>query len=197
MRRGTKIYEAVYFHIELDVRTGIIRLSRTSRAYESLVDVGLSHAAVHERLWDLRGRHLVLLLDLRAAPPRNDPEFEEALVASRRELFSFFDRVAILVRTAAGMMQLTRMVRSDGGGAGVFHDEEKAIDYLLDRPEPVGGRWRRPSHQGEAPRGARGSNAPSEAPPADGAPPAAAPDAAVAGGPSSALGSGGTGDGRG
>jgi hypothetical protein len=83
-------------------------------------------------------RTLGLLVDLRSAPSRNDPEFEETVKDFRQALFSIFQRASILVRTATGKMQLTRHVRSDGGSTRVFDDEELAIEALRfvkgDRP---------------------------------------------------------------
>jgi hypothetical protein len=71
-----------------------------------------------------------MLVDLRAGPSRNDPEFEQLAKRFRHELFSIFRRSAVLVRMAAGLMQLSRYARSDGLGTGVFTSEAEAIAYL-------------------------------------------------------------------
>jgi hypothetical protein len=73
---------------------------------------------------------LRLLIDLRAAPGRNDPEFEQAMATRRQELMRGFPAVAILVQTPVGELQIARISREDGSSAKVFNDEAKAIAWL-------------------------------------------------------------------
>jgi hypothetical protein len=71
-----------------------------------------------------------VLVDLRASPPgRNDPEFEKSTEKFRASLGAY-ERFAILVRTAVGKLQLTRMSRETGRVAPVFMDEAEALAFL-------------------------------------------------------------------
>jgi hypothetical protein len=124
------IYESDYYRMELDARGGVLFLVRTAQAFENLDAVRAEQVAILDRLQMLVRRHLGLLVDLRRGPSRNDPAFEQAIKEFRVALFALFRRVAVLVRTATGRMQLTRHMRSDGGEAHVFDDERRAFDYL-------------------------------------------------------------------
>jgi hypothetical protein len=54
---------------------------------------------------------LALLIDARDAPARNDAEFEETFARARRPILAQFGRVAVLVRSAVGKLQVTRYAR--------------------------------------------------------------------------------------
>jgi hypothetical protein len=72
-----------------------------------------------------------ILVDLRGGPPgRNDPDFERATEAWRRQLATELERVAILVRTAAGKLHVQRLGREVGRAPGVFMDEAEAVAWL-------------------------------------------------------------------
>jgi hypothetical protein len=75
-------------------------------------------------------RRTRLLVDLRPAPPRNDPEFEAAMAKFRQRLLKDADRAVILVRTAVGALQAERLLREDGINVTVFQSEEDALAYL-------------------------------------------------------------------
>ncbi len=72
-----------------------------------------------------------MLIDLRSARGRNDPEFEKAMARHRPTMMRGFERVALLVETAIGAMQVTRHIAADGalGRVRVFSDEATALDY--------------------------------------------------------------------
>ena len=124
------VYAADYYCIDVDVRNGVYWLRRTATPIEDLRAAKAAHKGVIERLDTLPRRSFGLIVDLRDAPSRNDSDFEETVKAFRQQLFSLFQRSALLVRTATGKMQLTRHVRSDGGDTKVFDDERLAVDYL-------------------------------------------------------------------
>ena len=54
-------------------------------------------------------------------------------------MFSYFSRVAILLRTAVGVLQLERLQRTENNELPsipyqVFHDDEPAARAFLERP---------------------------------------------------------------
>jgi hypothetical protein len=70
-----------------------------------------------------------VLVDFRGGPPgRNDPEFERATDEVRRQM-ARFERVAILVRTAAGKLQALRLSPTSER-LQVFQDEGEARAFL-------------------------------------------------------------------
>ena len=89
-----------------------------------------AHADVVETLSMLSRRHFRLLVDLSPAPLRSDPEFESVIAPLRKAMFTGFARTAAVVRTAAGRMQVSRHLRSDGIDPHVYVDEEEARTYL-------------------------------------------------------------------
>jgi hypothetical protein len=72
-----------------------------------------------------------LLVDVREAPFRSDPEFERILAVYRPRFLSGFANVAILARTQVGKLQVARMAREDGVGVRIFDDESEAMSYLV------------------------------------------------------------------
>jgi hypothetical protein len=119
-----------YFVVESDSVNHLVVVRRTERAFETLDDATRAHEAVVEKLSMLSRRAFCLLVDLRSAPLRSDPEFEEAIAPVRKRLFSGFARTAVIVRTAAGRMQVSRHLRSDGVDPNVYVEENEAIAFL-------------------------------------------------------------------
>jgi hypothetical protein len=121
------IHENRYFtcHVGDD---GIVRLRRTPAAFESATEIETTLLAMIQAFAGMHG--LRLLLDLREGPMRNDPVFEAALGRHWPQVMKPFGPVAVLVRSAVGKLQVTRLGRQAGGAPAVFHDEKEALDYL-------------------------------------------------------------------
>ena len=73
-----------------------------------------------------------LLIDSRAAPGQNDPEFEKVFNRYRTRLLVDWQRSAVVVNTIPGQLQLQRHQR-EGLEADVFMDPDGAVDWLLKR----------------------------------------------------------------
>ena len=70
-----------------------------------------------------------LVIDSRAAPGRNDEDFEGGVVPLARRFSESFDRTAILVATPVGRLQAERLRRELGWDAVVFGDEAQAVAW--------------------------------------------------------------------
>jgi hypothetical protein len=128
VRSSTRLLETAYCTIDWDRQHGILRFARTEQPYPSTA--AIEHEAIEiERAVD-RMRGARLLVDLRLATPRNDPEFETVMKKYRRKLFERAERAAVLVRTAVGVLQVKRHMREDGHHVEVFQAEEDALSYL-------------------------------------------------------------------
>jgi hypothetical protein len=114
-----------------DMNHSIGRFVRTSVAYASAADIA-REAVLIERALEKAGQ-IRLLVDLRAASPRNDPAFEADIVKLRRKLCGGGQKVAILVCTAMGALQVKRHMREDGFAVEVFTQEAAALAYLAQR----------------------------------------------------------------
>jgi hypothetical protein len=120
-----------FFFVQGILGTSLIEIRRTSETFSSLEQMQRAFAEVAQAL-DRAGRgHSTLLVDTREAPPRNDPAFEAAFEPLRVAMIGGFRRVAIVVRTTAGRLQVERHVRRDGFAARAFMDVEQARAYCI------------------------------------------------------------------
>jgi hypothetical protein len=95
--------------------------------------IGELHAAFDrmDQLIAVLPRHrTVLLIDSREAPLRNDPVFESEFEMRRRRFIQGFKRVAALVKTAVGRLQIQRHSKIDNIPIGVFTELDEVRDYL-------------------------------------------------------------------
>jgi hypothetical protein len=109
---------------------GVLRFTRTEVPYRApgeLLEVHRHVATIFDRVG--RDKH-TLLVDMRRAVLNNDPAFEEAAARGRAILTRDFGRIAVLVQTAVGALQVGRHMREDRLPGEVFTDEAQAIEYL-------------------------------------------------------------------
>lgn len=127
-----KVFENRYCHIDEHTDSPVLRFSRNSTPFESSAAVQRSFTEAAAVLDGLGRERHVLLVDLRRAPPRNDPEFEQAMAAMRKRMLEGFSRSAVLVQTAAGALQVRRHQRDDRAErSATFQDEGAAMAFLL------------------------------------------------------------------
>ena len=75
---------------------------------------------------------LRLLVDVRDGPARNDPAFEAKMNVHMQALVGRFEKCAVLVRSAVGVLQVKRLVRpyDDAIEGSVFRDEAERAPLL-------------------------------------------------------------------
>jgi len=125
-----RVHEDTWFVIDHNPSDRVYRVARTKAPFADLGEVERAYGALHRQVADVPPGSR-LLLDMREAPPRNDPEFEAAVKRARDRSFSRFGRVAVLVRTAVGKLQVHRMNQDLSASVAVFDDEDRAFDHLL------------------------------------------------------------------
>jgi hypothetical protein len=128
IRPSWQLLTTPYCTLELDRRQGFLRFTRSEKPYPSLTAIELEAIELDHALERMCGARI--LVDLRAAAPRNDPEFEMTIKRLRRRLYERSERAAVLVRTAVGALQVKRHVREDGANVEVFQSEDDALAYL-------------------------------------------------------------------
>ena len=76
-------------------------------------------------------RSMALLIDLRQAPPRMEPDSQTLIAPLRRALIEGQRRISILVATQVGKLEVQRHQREDGGWGEIaaFCDEGEAIGF--------------------------------------------------------------------
>ena len=119
-----------FVSVSLDHLRGLARVTRSGQRSDSVEDIASGFDQAILALDALDRQRMRLLIDLRAAPGRNDAEFERAMATRRSQLMRGFAAVAILVQTPVGELQVGRITREDGANAKVFNDETKALSWL-------------------------------------------------------------------
>ena len=123
-----------FVSVSVDHLSGVARVTRSGQRAESVDEITAAFDQAILVLDTLDRRRFRLLIDLRAAPGRNDAEFERAMATRRSQLMRAFAAVALLVQTPVGELQVGRITREDGADAKVFNDEAKALTWLASKP---------------------------------------------------------------
>lgn len=105
-------------------------ITRTSARFPDARILRASFGEIDAELLGEDRKHLRLLIDLRPAKGRNDPEFEEAMAKERQDLMRSFGEVALLVNSEIGRMQVLRHLAQDGLEFPVYGDEAAAHRWL-------------------------------------------------------------------
>ncbi len=103
---------------------------RSAVPVTSLEDCARQYVAALHAMESLPRARLVLLLDVRLAPLRNDAALEATVAPYRAAMCLNFSRVATLVGGSLQRLQFTRYSREDGADARVFDVEGGALAYL-------------------------------------------------------------------
>lgn len=122
-----------YIILERDPSLSLLRFARTKRPYPLNEETGEVIQRLSEAFDALQRERHKLLIDMREAPLRNDEGFESFATPSLARLFAGFVKTAILVRTAVGELQFSRLRREGKMSApesNVFRDEAAALAYL-------------------------------------------------------------------
>ena len=119
-----------FVSVSIDRLRGVAWVTRSAQRPTSIEEIAGAFDEAIAALNRLDRKRLRLLVDLRAAPGRNDSDFERTMATRRTELMREFAAVAILVQTAVGELQVARITREDGADAKVFSDEAKALQWL-------------------------------------------------------------------
>lgn len=125
----TQIASNSFVAVSIDYVRQVVRVTRSSER-GTIGQVTQAFASASAALDRIERNRFRLLLDFRAAPGRNDPEFESAMARHRKELLRDFGAVAVLVQTAAGQLQVSRIGRQDGEVLAIFTEEDEALTWL-------------------------------------------------------------------
>ena len=124
------VMETPCFVVTFEPETSLVRYTRKAKAFESSEQTIQQHVELGTHLDLLGRRDHALLVDVRQSPFNPSLSFENAIAESRKHLFRGFSRVAILVRSAVGALQLHRHVREDGLEIPVYREEQEALRFL-------------------------------------------------------------------
>jgi hypothetical protein len=120
-----------YFRLQHDPALRVLRVIRSALPFPSLAVMKSSQDELAPLIRVYTGQRL--LLDFSGGPPgRNDDAFEDATKPIVQVLEKSFAKVAVLVRTRAGELQVRRMAKRDGRQPHVFSDEREALRWLTE-----------------------------------------------------------------
>jgi hypothetical protein len=125
-----EIHKSPFFHVTVDDERRIVRRSRTERGFETLAEAQEAYESMLKAIDRVDRVTHMLLVDMRPAPPRNDPGFEQLVGRLYPRLYSGFPRIAALTKTQAGRLQLTRVAQTFGYDIRTFMTEPEALSYL-------------------------------------------------------------------
>ena len=110
-------------------------LRRSARSLASLEDLIEQNQLVIAELDVLSKKDGLdgIVVDMRQAPPRNDPEFEKAMAGLRANIFERFGRVAVLLSSAVGVLQVNRLARDEGVATFATLSESAAAQFAEPR----------------------------------------------------------------
>jgi hypothetical protein len=119
-----------YCRVLYDRSTGIARFVRTDVPIRSLEEADLFFGEA-VRAIDILGRNRIkLLIDIRDAPARNDPQYEGAMAEHRRDVARGIRRIAVVAKTAAGRLHAQRLGKADHLDQVVVANEDEAMEHL-------------------------------------------------------------------
>ena len=122
------LMEREEFAVEVndDLRVVCIRRKPGGAMGDAAVDTSLGN--LHELFGDPKFRTYGVIIDLRDIVGDNSPEVEARMMRVRNGIMEHFSRLAILVRTQAGLLQTQRM-RAPDADNHAFRDAEAALHF--------------------------------------------------------------------
>ncbi len=130
-------YDSQYWSVRTINGGAIIEVTRHRVPFESARHVDEVTQPVQDVLDRLGRAEHHLLIDSRAAPSRNDPAYESWFAHHRTQMVVGFPRIAVVLRSMAGVLQTSRLAQDDAVLARhaerirVFTDEAEALAFLL------------------------------------------------------------------
>ncbi len=108
--------------------TGVVILRRSAVPFESIEEVVSSNDEFISCVRDEHAKYGIVV-DMRQAPSRNDPAFEQAMRRLREVAEQRFARLSLLLESPTGVLQANRLERKDGGEYLVTTSETGAMKY--------------------------------------------------------------------
>lgn len=128
--QAKQVFQNAYFTVLVEERLRIAVTVRTDKPFGSVAALQGGIGELGDALDRMGRSRYALLVDVRAGPGRNDPDFEAALQRLLPRWLGGFRRVGVLVRSVAGLMQIQRHAKQDGIERWPSTDEAALVKYL-------------------------------------------------------------------
>ena len=122
------------YRVEKNEAAGIVRVTRSPVLFASQAHCNKLCEPVQHALDGVGRSRFTLILDLRRAVGKNEPEYELWFAKHRRRMLEEFPRAILLMRTSIGKLHSERMLRSEPPGLGdmrITTDETEAFALAL------------------------------------------------------------------
>lgn len=127
---GVELYWDDYVTVIADPDGIVVYMIRSKIPHPSPEVMEASYMQVSLALDRYGRRGRCLLVDTRNALGRNDPEYDAAFRRARDRIDAGLLRIAVLLRTATGILQMMRLSEEDGTVRLVTMNQEAALAYL-------------------------------------------------------------------
>jgi sulfite reductase (NADPH) flavoprotein alpha-component len=117
-----------YWTLEEHPEDRIVVLRRTPIPVETIEDLVSSNDRIIAMM-EPRFLNYGIIVDSREAPQRNDSPFEDAMLQLRLVLSTSFARVAVLLESSTGVLQVNRIGRNDGADTFATMNEFAAVKF--------------------------------------------------------------------
>lgn len=118
--------------LTLDDTAHVLRRARTAEQHASIAELEAEYEEIVRVMDRVDRTRYGQLVDVRFAPPRNDPQFEATVMRYHAALYRDFRATAVLVQSAVGKLHVKRLLETSGVNGRVFTDEEEALTYLAE-----------------------------------------------------------------
>lgn len=122
--------QTTLWEMQLDRARGFVRIRRTPVAVEDIADLLAQNEEVIRQMAPSHAE-LGVVVDMRSAPARNDPEFENAMRRFRAAVDRSYARVAVLIESPVGVLQVNRLSRDEGAKHFATRSEASAIKFAM------------------------------------------------------------------
>lgn len=125
-----EVLHSQYFVVSISREERLVRVVRSSQPFATIQTVTAAWLEVDAAVARLERKGFSLLVDMRSGPARNDPEFERAIQAIVPQVRLGYQRIGVLVRSAVGRMQVSRVARTYGAVEMVSTNEAEVLEFL-------------------------------------------------------------------
>lgn len=129
----TQLLASAHWFMEEDRDSRVVWLRRLAMPFGCIEEITSANQQVVSRIRP-EHREWGIVVDMRHAPRRNDPTFEAAMRGLRDAVQVRFARTAVLLETAVGLLQVTRLTREDGSSSFATQSEAAALRFARGQP---------------------------------------------------------------
>jgi hypothetical protein len=122
-----------FVEVEVDYVRRIVILRRSANAFRHPAEVDRTIVDLTNAVPDRMRSGAGILLDMRDAPVRANPELETAFERYRSETERGFARVAVVVESTLGKIRSDRLKQTSRAEVGIFLSLDEGITWLLAR----------------------------------------------------------------